>query len=144
MAGSFTVEASLLMTVFLPVITALIYLGFYDHDRGVMLNSLARVAASADLKRYRKRAVSKVEEKGARYVKSSLIAARNRKCSVSVSDKKVSAQASGTIQLPGLLPRLFGKQTLKIQETIERELPDPTGSIRIIRGLEYMSETLKG
>ena len=31
--GSFTVEAVLLMTVLIPLLTALIYLGFYQHDK---------------------------------------------------------------------------------------------------------------
>ena len=42
--GSFTVEAALLMTLILPLLVAVIYMGFYQHDKAWIANK-ARTAA---------------------------------------------------------------------------------------------------
>ena len=45
--GSFTVEAALLMTVLIPLLTALIYLGFYQHDKVWIANKTRTEAMEA-------------------------------------------------------------------------------------------------
>lgn len=47
--GSFTVEAALLMTVLIPLLTALIYLGFYQHDKVWIANKTRTEAMEAAL-----------------------------------------------------------------------------------------------
>ena len=47
--GSFTVEAALLMTVLIPLLTALIYLGFYQHDKVWIANKTRTEAMEACL-----------------------------------------------------------------------------------------------
>lgn len=45
--GSFTVEASLLMTIIIPVLVSLIYGSFYLHDCAVMQGAACELAAMA-------------------------------------------------------------------------------------------------
>ena len=52
--GSFTVEAALLMTVLIPLLTALIYLGFYQHDKVWIANKTRTEAMEAALDTDRK------------------------------------------------------------------------------------------
>ena len=54
MNGSFTVEAALLMTVLIPLLTALIYLGFYQHDKVWIANKTKTEAMEAALDQDRK------------------------------------------------------------------------------------------
>lgn len=53
--GSFTVEAALLMTVLIPLLTALIYLGFYQHDKVWIANKTRTEAMEAALDPDRKK-----------------------------------------------------------------------------------------
>lgn len=53
--GSFTVEAALLMTVLIPLLTALIYLGFYQHDKVWIANKTRTEAMEAALDQDRKK-----------------------------------------------------------------------------------------
>lgn len=48
LSAVFTVEAALLMALILPVLLSLIYLGFLDHDRGVLQGAACEAAALAD------------------------------------------------------------------------------------------------
>ena len=48
LAAVFTVEAALLMALILPVLLSLIYLGFLDHDRGVLQGAACEAASLAD------------------------------------------------------------------------------------------------
>ena len=46
------------------------------------------------------------------------------------------------MKLPGLLPKLFGKGTLDTGASARRVLLKPADTIRMIRGLEYVSKML--
>ena len=52
--ASFTVEAALLMTIILPVLLALIYYGFFLHDKGVLNGAAQQITAQADLNHWKK------------------------------------------------------------------------------------------
>lgn len=47
--ASFTIEAALLMTCLIPLLTALIYLGFFLHDRAYMQGEAYEQAVQAEL-----------------------------------------------------------------------------------------------
>ena len=49
LSAAFTVEAALLMALILPVLLSLIYMGFLDHDRGVLNQSLTLTTSSMRL-----------------------------------------------------------------------------------------------
>ena len=141
--ASFTVEAALLMTVTFPVLLAILYYGFFLHDKGVLNGAAQQVAAQADLNRWKKSGNNKLARMAGKLEKQ---AGPSRKASSAVSVKKdqVSASYSAAMSLPGLLASLFGKSRLDTGAAAKRPLLYPADVIRKIRGLEYVSAMLKG
>ena len=139
--ASFTVEVAMLMTVILPVLLALIYLGLYLHDRGVLNGAAQETAAVADLNHWKKSGNSNLAGR-ARKLADRTGPSGKAEASVSVSDHQVTAAYSASMKLPGLLPKLFGKGTLDTGAQAQRSLLKPADTIRKIRGLEYVSEML--
>lgn len=139
--ASFTVEAAMLMTLVLPVLLALIYLGLFLHDKGVLNGAAQETAAIADLNRWKKSGNSRLAERAKKLADRTGPSGR-AKVSVSVSERQVSAVYSASMKLPGLLPKLFGRSTLDTGASARRILPEPADTIRVIRGLEYVSKML--
>ena len=140
--GSFTVEASLIMTILLPVLAAILYLGFCDHDRGILMGAACEITATADNMLWKKNPGNGLDRKASSLAKQHLLCARNVKTQVSVSEDHVRVSYSGSFSLPGILPRLFGKGVLSVDQQRDRVLLHPTDVIRTIRGLEYMTDRL--
>ncbi len=139
--ASYTVEAALLMAVILPVLLALLYLGFYLHDRGVLNGAAQEIAAIADLNHWKEsgnahlgRSAAKLADRTGASGKASSTA--------SASGTQASVSYSASLRLPGLLPNLFGKSTLDTGASAKRDLLRPADTIRKIRGLEYVSKLL--
>ena len=141
--GSFTVEAALLMTLILPVLFSLIYLGLFLHDRGVLNGAAQESAACADLSRWKEHGNDHLDRR-AKQLAHRTGPSRQVTATVAAQKHRVSVSYSGNMSLPGLLPRLFGRSVLDTGASAERIFPDPAGLIRKIRGLEYVSEMLKG
>lgn len=139
--ASFTVEAAMLMCVILPVLLALLYLGMFLHDKGVLNGAAQEVAATADLNRFRNGGNARLARK-ADQLADRTGASGKAKSSVQVTDHEVSASYSASMKLPGLLPKLFGKGILDTGADVTRILPDAADTIRKIRGLEYVSAML--
>lgn len=139
--ASFTIEASLLMTILLPILLALIYYGFYCHDRGVLQSASCEVTAMADNLRDTKNAQNILNERAMERVQKRTVFEENAKQSVILSDENVTVTASTSIPLPGFISGLFSNGNLKISETQKRKLLHPARIIRKIRGAEYL---LKG
>ncbi len=140
--ASFTVEASLLMTMILPLLLGIIYYGFYLHDRGVLNGASQEISAQADLNHWKKSGNNRLA-KSARKLEDRTGPSRKVSSSVSVSDDRASVSYTGTMSLPGILPRLLGKSTLSTSASTERMLLHPADLIRKIRGVEYISSLLK-
>lgn len=136
-------EAALLMTVILPVLLAILYYGFFLHDKGVLNGAAQQVAAQADLNNWKDNGKSKLSKMAGKLEKQT---GPSKKVSSSVSVKKnqVSASYSAGMSLPGLLASLFGKSRLDTGAQAKRLLLYPADVIRKIRGLEYVSAMLKG
>ena len=143
MKASFTVEAALLMTVMLPVLLAIIYYGFFLHDKGVLNGAAQQVLAQADLNNWKEAGNNRLGKQAKRMEKQTG-PSKNVSASVSVSRSQASVSCTGTMSLPGILPSLFGKRQLGTGTSAKRTLLYPADVIRKIRGLEYVSSLLKG
>lgn len=139
--ASFTVEAAMLMTLILPVLLALIYLGLFLHDKGVLNGAAQETVAIADLNRWKKSGNARLAGRAGKLADRTGPSGK-AKVSVSVSDHQASAEYDASMKLPGLLPKLFGKSTLDTGASAQRILPEPADTIRVIRGLEYVSKML--
>ena len=140
--GSFTIEAALLMTLILPVLLALIYLGLFLHDKGVLNGAAQETAACADLSRWKEHGNDHLDRR-AKKLSDRTGPSRQVTASVTASQSRVEVSYSGRMSLPGLLPQLFGRSVLDTGASAERVFPDPADLIRRIRGLEYVSAMLK-
>ena len=80
--GSFTVEASLIMTILLPVLAAILYLGFCDHDRGILMGAACEITATADNMLWKKNPGNGLDRKASSLAKQHLLCARNVKTQV--------------------------------------------------------------
>ena len=143
MRASFTVEASLLMTVMLPVLLAIFYYGFFLHDKGVLNGAAQQITAQADLNNWKESGNNRLP-KQAKHLEKQTGPTKNVSCNVSVSREQASVHYSGTLPLPGLIRILFGKSRLSTGAAAKRTLLYPADVIRKIRGLEYVSSLLKG
>lgn len=139
--ASFTVEAALLMTVILPVLLAILYYGFYLHDKGGLNGAAQQVCAQADLNNWKSSGNNKLS-KMAQKLKGLTGASKNVSSSVSALSTQVSVSYRASLSLPGLLRPLFGKSRLDTGASAKRTLLYPADVIRKIRGLEYMSSLL--
>lgn len=141
--ASFTVEAALLMTVILPVLLALIYYGFFLHDKGVLNGAAQQITAQADLNNWKNSGNNKLG-KQAKKLEKQTGPSKKVSSSVSVSRDQATVRYSAAMSLPGILPTLFGKSSLNTGASANRKLLYPADLIRKIRGLEYVSALLKG
>lgn len=141
--GSFTVEAALIMTVVLPVLLAILYYGFFLHDKGVLNGASQQIAAQADLNHWKESGTSRLS-KQAKKLEKLTGPSWKVSSSLSVNDSSVTVRYEGSMPLPGLLPSLFGKGRLNTGAGAKRTLLYPADLIRKIRGLEYVSTLLKG
>ena len=141
--ASFTVEASLLMTVILPVLLAILYYGFFLHDKGVLNGASQQVAAQADLNNFRSSGNNRLG-KLAKKMEKRTAPSKNVSSSVSVTRTRASVSYSAAMSLPGLISSLFGRKRLDTGASAKRTLLYPADIIRKIRGLEYASALLKG
>lgn len=139
--AGFTVEAALLMTLILPALLALIYLGLFLLDCGVLNGASQEAAAIADLSRWKSSGNAKLAKKASKLAKRAG-SSKKISSSVSCSSKKVKISFSSKLRLPGLLPKLFGKSSLSAAASASRSFPQPADLIRKIRGLEYVSDML--
>lgn len=140
----FTVEASMLMGIILPVLLSLIYLGLYFHDNGVLQASCCETAALADCSLPDSKRQTALQKQLKQLGKSAVLAEKNVKTSLSLNKNFVQVSASGSMKTPGILPQLFGAGTLSFERTYSRKLFHPADSIRKIRGLKYLSSKIKG
>ena len=139
--ASFTVEVAVLMTLILPALLALIYLGLFLHDKGVLNGAAQETVAIADLNHWKKSGNAHLAGRAGKLADRTGPSGKPG-VSVSVSDQQASAEYSASMKLPGLLPKLFGKGTLDTGASARRILLKPADTIRMIRGLEYVSKML--
>lgn len=144
LSAVFTVEAALLMALILPVLLSLIYLGFLDHDRGVLQGAACETAALADNSVPDKARANKLRTLTEGIGKDAVLVSRSLESSFSLSKDFVQVSYTGSMKVPGLLPRLFGRETLPTGRTFSRKLFSPAPAIRKIRGMRYLSSRLNG
>lgn len=142
--GSFTVEAALLMTLIIPVLTALLYGSFYLHDCAVMQGAACELAAVGSTLRTKPDREALMEQKRKKLLQGRLLGTRDSSMTLAVSESEVKVSCSGNFYVPGLVGRLLGEDLGRIEKSWTRKLQDPAGTIRKVRGLRAMLDAAKG
>ena len=139
--GSFTLETALLMSVILPVLTALILAGFYAHDEAVLEGMVCEAgAAAADLVLYdeSQAGASRVLEAE----KGQLIWASPTLSGASAGRDGADIQAGAAFPVPGFVRYLMGPEAGTIQTAWHKTIVHPAELIRQVRGLKHVAEII--
>ena len=136
--ASYTVEASVLMSITFFVLTALLVCTFYLHDRTVMQSFTCEVAAAGS-----NMATSKEQEQVTSALKKSftkqrLLGSRNVSGKVTTGNKKTSASWSGEYPVPGIAMKFLTGNKLSIEVSWSSESIQPADTIRKIRGIKKL------
>lgn len=139
----FTLEAAMLMAVILPVLLSIIYLGFLDHDRGVLQASACEAASLADNSAPDKDRSGTLKKYTEALGKTAVLSSKDLKSSFSLNKNFVQVSYTGSVKVPGVLPQFFRSDSLSSGRTCSRKLFHPADTIRKIRGIQYLTSSLK-
>ena len=137
----FTVEASLLMGVILPVLFALLIAGFYVHDRACMQGAVCELCAmSSNLQVYYGEREGLLDTRASGLSGSVSLWARSRSYSASISEDAGEAYLAGSFPVsPGGADRFLGRQTA-VEISWYRRIYHPADLIRKVRGVHALLE----
>ncbi len=139
--GSYTVEASLLMGIILPVLVGIIYMGFFLHDRGFLQCAAYEAAVYASLHADDKDAdVSAVAQVLA---EGRTLGTRGVSVSASVDDRRADVAYEGNLQIPGMSADLFGQGALAVRSGVSLTLERPSRRIQKIRGVAKVINSVR-
>lgn len=139
--GSFTVEMTLLMSIILPILIALLISGFYVHDRAKLQAVSCELAARGSCLVLEKNANAKLS-KTAGVLKKGSMWTRNVQASVSCSEDEVFAMAQGTFPFPGYSAAFLGSNNSLCTGEWERKIYHPASLIRKVRGIEALYDQI--
>ena len=142
--GSFTVEASLLMTIIIPVLTALIYGSFYLHDSAVMQGAACELAAMAGNLDGDPDQEALLRDKKEELLRGRLLGTGQGSVSLTVTVSEVQVSCEGNFYIPGLVSRLLSQNLVPVEKSWSRKLYHPAETIRRIRGFKALADAAKG
>ena len=132
--GSYTVEASLVITIIMFVLAALIFCTFYIHDRATlqaMVCEAAAVGSSFATDEEREEAVQKVVGgiEAGRFLGS-----RNLNGNVAMGKKEITVLWNTEYPVPGFAAKYLAEGKLEARKSWTCKILDPADTIRIIKG----------
>lgn len=138
--GSCTVEAALLMGILLPLFVAVLYMGFFLHDRGFLQGAAFEAAAYASL--HADDGEPDAGGAAGRLIAGRLLGTGNVGVQAAVGERQVSISCSGTFSVPApVLPFLGGNHQTKADVTLSLERP--SRRIQKIRGVTKVIQTFR-
>ena len=133
--GSYTVEASFVVTMTLFVLAALILCTFYIHDRATLQASVceaASVGSNFATEKERKQAAQKVIEDMS---EGRLLGSRNLDGNVALGKREAVARWSAEYPVPGFAAKYLAEGSLNIRKTWTCKVLNPASTIRKITGV---------
>lgn len=133
-SASFTVEASLLMAVILPVLIGILLAGFYVHDQAFLQGAVCEVSGmGSSMALYADRDARMWQTLNKRTGKS-MLWARGLNQSCSASKTMSQALISATFRFPGMVAAFFGRDRQALEEGATRKVYHPADLIRTFQG----------
>lgn len=127
--GSFTVEASLLMAILIPLLVGMMYLGFYLHNRAFLQGAACELAQIGLLYDREEDAIKAMEQRNRQLLDGYLPGGGSWTGSVSLERKEVQVTLRGSLQAPGMAVNLFLGDRLTMQACIALKRKKPALSI---------------
>lgn len=129
--GSYTVEASLLMAILIPLLTGIIYLGFYLHNQCFLRGAAYEIAAIGVLHDRPEEAFTLMEERKDEILAGYLLQSGDISAKIEAGEEQVFVGLEGTMKIPGMVLGLFGKEELPLEARVSLKRQD--ASRRVIR-----------
>lgn len=135
--GSYTVEAALIMSILIPLLSAVIYLGFYVHNKAVLQEAACRIVSAGSLNQTEGRASQAMEEIKQDILGSRLIGMSGVQGDVS-EGSTLNASFSGSFYVPGLIMRFFCGNRMEITVNKSMKSVQPVKTLQKIRSIEKL------
>ncbi len=138
--GSYTIEAALLMGILLPLIVAIIYMGYFMHDRSFLQGAAYEAAVLASLQ---------ADEKGVDLAGTAqcltdgrTLGIRNISANFLSDEKCVQVNYEGNFQMPGMSRRFFGRDGIAVRSGVTLSLERPSRRIQKLRGMAKVIDSI--
>ena len=135
--GSYTVEAALIMSILIPLLAAVIYLGFYVHNKAVLQEAACRIVSAGSLNQTEGKGLQVMEEIKQDILGSRLIGMPEVRGEVS-EGSTLNASFSGSFYIPGLVMRIFCGKRMEITVNKSMKNIQPVKTLQIIRSIEKL------
>jgi hypothetical protein len=122
-SGSFTVEASLLMVILIPILAAILYLGIYLHGMSVMKNGAYELAVLESMGE--ENGPSFVERRKKELQDFGFYGIRQVHVNIERSSQQVTVKINGTCVVPGLVMRYFNGNRLSLSGEAQVSILQP-------------------
>lgn len=139
-AGSYTIEAALLMGIILPLFVAIIYMGYFMHDRSFLQGAAYETAALASLH---------ADEKNIDLAGTAQCLTDNRTLGIRrisadflKGEKQVQVIYEENFQVPGMVRRFFGKDGIAVRSAVTLSLERPSRRIQKLRGAAKVIDSI--
>ncbi len=137
--GSYTVEAALLMTLILPLLVGIIYMGYYLHDQAVMENGAWELTTLC----LRQESGEERDEKE-QEIRSRLLGTKNVSIQVNKESSHVTALLRGNLSVPGLAMRFLCRNSLPLEAEVRRRSVDAGEIVIRTKLLKELTEEKDG
>lgn len=141
--GSLTVEASMLMSIIIPVLMSIIYLGFYLHNDAILKSAAYETAVYASLFQDDEEKMKQIGEEQQKRVKQRLIGAKHFSSQIQAGKKQVSVSYEGQMMIPGFVMRILADNCLNISGSVKMPLQDPGAVIVRVNSLKKLIKGAK-
>lgn len=140
--GSYTIEAALLMGIILPLLVAVIYMGFYFHDKGFLQGAAHEAVCIADLRiDDLEKNTSGVSEQ---LIAGRMLGTRRTEGRIDAGDKIVQADYRGNFQVPGMTRIFWGSGQLQMAAKASLTTERPSKRIQKIRSVVKVIDKVRG
>lgn len=140
--GSYTVEAALLMGILIPLLAAVIYMGFFLHDRAFLQAAAAEAAVGASLVADENTGQSAGAAQ--RRAAGRMLGVRNLSGNLLAGEKEARVFYEGDFLIPGLIVRFFGKDSIQIRTQASLGIERPSKRIQKIRSAVKIIDVIRG
>lgn len=135
--GSYTVEAALIMSILIPLLSAIIYLGFYVHNKAVLQEAACRIVSAGSLNQAEGKASQVMEEIKQDILECRLIGMSGAQGEVT-EGSTLSASFRGSFYVPGLVMRFFCGNRMEITVNKSMKNVQPVKILQKIRSIEKL------
>lgn len=129
--GSYTVEAALLMGILLSVLLAVLYLGFWYHDKNFLQNAAYEAACTASLRKEDE--TYRIQEAAVNLISGRMLGTSSLITESSNTKKTAQVLYRGKFRLPGMILAFFQDQNLDMKEGCEISVQRPSERIQKVR-----------